>query len=84
MTTSPESPKKEINDEKLTPEELMKKHLTDPNHVITDDEFAKLKVGIDAEDETEINKEVEEKSEERENPQRGHAVPDTYGIIDND
>jgi hypothetical protein len=47
--------------EALTPAELIKKHNSNPNHIITENEMRNLKVGNDAEDNKELNREIEEK-----------------------
>ena len=38
----------ESKNKKLTPAELIKKHLNDRNHVITDEELQKVMVGVDS------------------------------------
>jgi hypothetical protein len=48
----------------LTPAELVEKHISHPEHLITDDEMINLKVGEKAEDKEEFNREVEEKEAE--------------------
>jgi hypothetical protein len=50
--------------EALTPAELIKKHNSNPNHIITENEMRNLKVGNDAEDNKELNREIEEKEAE--------------------
>jgi hypothetical protein len=50
--------------EALTPEELIKKHLSNPKHIITDEEMKNLKVGNDAEEEKELEKEIDNKEAE--------------------
>jgi hypothetical protein len=51
-------------DEALTPSELIKKHNSNPKHIITENEMRNLKVGDDAEDNKELNREIEEKEAE--------------------
>ncbi len=36
--------------EAVTPKELVWKHIKDPNHIITDDEFKKVMVGMELEE----------------------------------
>lgn len=48
----------------LTPSELVKKHISDKEHVITNEELDHLKIGAEAESKDELEKEVEEKLEE--------------------
>ncbi|MCW3113011.1 MAG: hypothetical protein JWR18_1407 [Segetibacter sp.] len=50
--------------EALTPAELIKKHNSNPNHIITENEMRNLKVGNNAEDNKELNREIEEKEAE--------------------
>jgi hypothetical protein len=50
--------------EALTPAELIKKHNSNPKHIITDDEMKNLKVGDDAETASELQAEIEEKEAE--------------------
>ena len=38
----------EATKEKYTPNQLLKKHIYDPHHLITDEELKQLKVGDDA------------------------------------
>ena len=64
--------------EALTPAELIKKHNADPNHVITDEDLKNLKVGQDAEDKDEHNREVEDREAE-EKPDRHNNNP--YDIL---
>jgi hypothetical protein len=51
-------------DEALTPSELIKKHNSNPKHIITENEMRNLKVGDDAEDNKELNRAIEEKEAE--------------------
>ena len=50
--------------EALTPAELIKKHNSNPRHIITDNEMKNLKVGDDAETASELKAEIEEKEAE--------------------
>jgi hypothetical protein len=67
------------DDEALTPAELIKRHNSNPNHVITDNEMKNLKVGDDVEDSNELNRKVEEK--EAEDNFRNHENS-PYDILD--
>jgi hypothetical protein len=50
--------------EALTPRELVKKHFSNPKHIITTEELKNLKVGDDAEEKKELEKKIEEKEAE--------------------
>jgi hypothetical protein len=50
--------------EALTPAELIKKHNSNPRHIITDNEIKNLKVGDDAETAAELQAKIEEKEAE--------------------
>jgi hypothetical protein len=58
-----EKPESEFK-ESLTPGELMKRHLFDRKHIITDEEMENLKVGKEAEENKELQKEIKDKVEE--------------------
>lgn len=51
-------------DEALTPAELIKKHNSNPKHIITENEIKNLKIGDDAEDSNELKRKIEEKEAE--------------------
>jgi hypothetical protein len=70
-TTAPE-------DVALTPAELMKKHNSNPNHIITDSEMKNLKVGDEVATRKAINKEIEEKGLADQNKRRSNP----YDILD--
>ncbi len=50
--------------EALTPADLIKKHNSDPNHIISDEEMQSLRIGLDEEDEENLKKEIDVKEEE--------------------
>jgi hypothetical protein len=77
------TPGKQTNDDQsLTPKELVKKHMEDPAHVVTDEELKKVKVGDDAVSETELENEAEEKSDEITNEDgRDDDVPNPYDVL---
>jgi hypothetical protein len=68
-------------DGRLTPKELFQKHLKDPNHHVTDEELWNLKVGADAEDETEVEKESEIKKEKMDSIPHNDALPNPYEVL---
>ncbi|MDB5249716.1 MAG: hypothetical protein JWQ40_4110 [Segetibacter sp.] len=63
----------------LTPAELIRKHNADPKHVITADEIKNLKVGKEAEDEKELNREIDDKEAE---DNCRHHENNIYDILD--
>lgn len=68
-----------ITNEALTPAELIKKHISNPKHTITEDELRNLRVG----DETENSKELTRKIEEKEAEDNcHHHENNTYDILD--
>jgi hypothetical protein len=62
----------------LTPNQLLKKHISDPDHKVTDEELKLVKVGVDAENELEVEKRVAEKEEE--NHSKPH-LPNPYDVV---
>lgn len=56
-----------------TPEELVKKHILDPKHIVSDNEMQHMKVGDEAEDKKGFEEDVDNKEEEIEN------TPDQQG-----
>ena len=67
--------------ESLTPKELMKKHLQDPNHQVTDEELMNLKVGSDAEDEALVDKEADARSGEIDDLPDNDTLPNLYTVL---
>lgn len=71
--------KPETSDNKLTPRQLIHKHIQDPEHHITDEELKNLKIGPEADEN--IEKEVTEKLEEIKK-EKGKDFPNPYKILD--
>ena len=67
--------------ERLTPKELFKKHLKDPNHHVTDDELRNLKVGVEAEDEVQVNSESDVRKDEVQSFPDTDALPNPYNVL---
>lgn len=67
----------------LTPGELIKKHIHDQNHVVTDEELQQVKVGVDAVDESEVKKREKELEEGIEELKEKHA-PNPYDVLGNE
>jgi hypothetical protein len=61
-STNPLSDRQTGKDKRLTPAELIRKHIKDPGHVVTEDELRNLRVGEYAKDKTQIDKEADAKS----------------------
>jgi hypothetical protein len=55
---------KSESSEALTPEELIKKHISHPKHIITTEELKNLKVGNATEEEQELEKKISDKEAE--------------------
>ena len=79
MTNTNVTPNQENVGEALTPAELIKKHNSNPKHIITEDEMRNLKVGDDAEDDNELNRKIEEKEAE---DNCHHHENNSYDILD--
>ncbi len=67
--------------ENLTPRDLVNKHIHDENHVVTEEEMQKLKVGDSAQSEEKINKEAEIRKEEIEQNRGNDALPNPYSVL---
>ena len=65
----------------LTPKELIKKHLQDPNHKVTDEELMSLKVGSAAEDQDELKKEALVIEEETKNRSATETLRNPYKVL---
>ena len=65
----------------LTPKELIKKHLQDPNHKVTDEELMSLKVGAAAEFDNDVEKEAAVIEEEARNRPASDTLRNPYRII---
>jgi hypothetical protein len=63
----------------LTPAELVKKHSSNRDHIISENEMRNLKIGDDATDSTELDRALEEKDAEN---NTGHHENNTYDIFD--
>lgn len=81
MQNDTSSNDQQIKGERLTPKELFKKHVKDPNHHVTDEELRNLKVGASAEDEAQVTKESEDIKEEIENFPDNDALPNPYEVL---
>lgn len=82
MKNNTSSPGKEQNTvESLTPAELFKKHLKDPNHHVTDEELRNLKVGVDAEDEEQVIEESSDIEEEIDHLPDNTSLPNPYEVL---
>ena len=79
--SNPSSDEETKKDESLTPAELMKKHMKDPNHVVTEDELRKVKVGDDGEDVKQIEKEVDAKKDELDHLPHNDDLPNPFSIL---
>jgi hypothetical protein len=69
---------REKDNESLTPAELMKKHNANSEHIISDNEMRNLKIGDNAEDDTELKNEIEEKEAE---DNCHHHENNTYDLL---
>jgi membrane protein insertase Oxa1/YidC/SpoIIIJ len=78
--STPSSEQQDKNQEKQTPHELVKKHLSDPNHEITEDEMEKLETKPEAD--PELEKKEKEKLDELKNETGKHPI-NPYDILDN-
>lgn len=79
--SNPSSRKEKNKDDKLTPHELFKKHSQDPDHVVTEEELKNLKVGSEAEDESEVSRETKEKDDEIESLPNNDGLPNPFNIL---
>lgn len=68
----------ENNQEVFTPHDLIKRHIENKDHVVTDEELQKVKVGWEAESAEAARKEIKQKKDELES--KDH-VPNPYDII---
>lgn len=66
---------------KLTPRDLIHKHIVDKDHVVTEEELLKVKVGIDAEDEAIIASEIETKTNELGTLPDNDQLPNPYSVL---
>jgi len=66
---------------KVTPAKLIKKHMKDPNHVVTEDELKKVVVGEEALETSKFDKEAEDKKDEVEHLPHNDDLPNPYSIL---
>jgi hypothetical protein len=67
--------------QRLTPAELIRKHLKDPNHHVTDEELSNLKVGVEAEDDQMVSEESKKVEEEVESLPDNDSLPNPYQVL---
>ncbi len=77
-SSSTNKPKKA---ERLTPKELIEKHLKDPNHHVTDEELRNLKVGTEAENEADLNAAAESRKDEIDGLPDNDTLPNPYQVL---
>ncbi|MEP6582855.1 MAG: hypothetical protein ABJA90_01260 [Ginsengibacter sp.] len=70
---------KKTTQKKLTPREFTNKHIANPAHKITDEDFENLKIGPDAD--ADIEKKEKEKLKEIKKEKGGNS-PNAYLILD--
>lgn len=66
--------------EKLTPHDLVKKHIQNPDHVITDEEFQNILVAEAAVDKRKVDKEADSKKAEIKKASDG-TLPNPYSVV---
>jgi hypothetical protein len=69
------------NNRELTPDELIKKHIQDPDHVVTDEEIKNAKVGEAADNEQTIDKETKRREDEIEHESPEDDLPNPYNVL---
>ena len=67
--------------ERLTAHDLVKKHIQNPNHVITDEEFQNISVAEAAVDKNKLDKETNLKKEKLENVTDTDTLPNPYTVV---
>ncbi|HEX8459984.1 MAG TPA: hypothetical protein VF623_01085 [Segetibacter sp.] len=67
--------------EGLTPKELIKKHLKDPNHHVTDEEMMNLKVGSAAEEASSIDSQTGILKDKIENKSDKDSLPNLFKVL---
>ncbi len=65
-------------DEDLNPHDLIKKHIEDKEHTVTDEELQNIKVGEDAIPDEELEKGIKEKEDELKH--KPH-LPNPYDVL---
>jgi len=81
METNNLANEKSGNNTKHTPAELVKKHIKDPSHVVTEEELKELVVGDDAVTKKELTKEENEKKDELDNLPHNDDLPNPFSIL---
>ena len=81
MQNNPSSNDRQNEAESLSPDELLHRHLKDPNHQVTDEELRNLKVGADAEDENEVSKAADKIKEEIQQDGNNDSLPNPYTVV---
>jgi len=66
---------------RFTPAELIKIHIKDPNHVVTEEEMKKLVVGDEALNTNELSKDATEKKEELDHLPNSDKLPNPYNVL---
>lgn len=69
------------NNTKHTAAELVKKHMKDPNHVVTESDLKELVVGDEAVTKNELSKEEHEKKDELDNLPHNDDLPNPFSIL---
>jgi len=75
--SSPLEEKNKVN--RLTPHELIEKHIKDNKHIITEEELKNLKVGLEAENESGVSKEINKKDDEV--LSNNNNLPNPFNIV---
>ena len=73
--------KETSKDESITAAELVRKHIQNADHIVTDDEFNNIKVAEDAADEEKINKEADVKKDELKKLPDNDSLPNPYNVV---
>jgi hypothetical protein len=68
----------ETNQEVFTPHDLIKRHIENKDHVVTDEELQKVKVGWEAESAEAARKETKLRSQDL---QTNNKFPNPYNIL---
>jgi hypothetical protein len=69
------------NNRKLTPAELIKKHMKDPNHVVTEEELKNVVVGDEAMNKKELDKDAKDKKDEVDHLPHNDDLPNPYSVL---
>ena len=68
-------------EERLTPRELYQKHLRDPHHHVSDEELRNLKVGVEAQEEIDVEKELIDKRNKINGIPNKSVLPNPYEVL---